>query len=214
MTVCEMIASDMAANLDPTQYGNRKRTGIQQYLVQMLHRIHSETDGNSRGDVKAVLATFIDWQESYSRQSHILGVKSCIANGVRPSLIPLLVSYFQSREMKIKWHNKFSKPRQMPGSGAMGSNLGNWEFDSQTNHNADCVPEEDRFKFVDDLTCLEVVNLINIGLASHNFRQQVPNNVPIHGQIVPNSHLKSQNYIAQISEWTKNQEMIISETKN
>ena len=203
MAICQMIASDMAANLDPTQYGNRKRTGIQHYLVRMLHRILSETDGNSRGEIKAILATFIDWQEAYSRQSHILGVRSFIANGVRPSLIPLLVSYFQSREMRIKWHSKLSKPRHMPGSGAMGSNIGNWEFDSQTNHNADCVPEEDRFKFVNDLSCLEIVNLVNIGLASHNFRQQVPNDVPVHGQIIPNTHLKSQTYIEKIDQWTQ-----------
>ena len=31
-----------------------------------------------------------------------------------------------------------------------------WEYLSKTNNNADCVPEEDRFKFVDDLTALEV----------------------------------------------------------
>ena len=95
----------------------------------------------------------------------------------------------------------------------MGSNIGNWEFDSQTNNNADCVPEDDRFKFVDDLSCLEVVNLINIGLASHNFKQQVPNDVPVHGQIIPSSHLKSQIFIDKINQWTKNQEMIISGEK-
>ena len=117
MAVCKMIASDMAAKLDPTQYGNRRRTGIQHYLVRMLHRILSE--------INAVLCTFIDWKEAYSRQSHILGVRSFLDNGVRPSLIPLLISYFQSREMRIKWHNKFSWPRKMPGSGAMGSNIGN-----------------------------------------------------------------------------------------
>ena len=94
MAVCQMIASDMAEHIDPTQYGNRKRTGIQHYLIRMLHRILSETDDNSRADAKAVLATFIDWQEAYSRQSHILGVKSFIANRVRPSLIPLITSYF------------------------------------------------------------------------------------------------------------------------
>jgi hypothetical protein len=97
----------------------------------------------------------------------------------------------------------------MPGSGAMGSNLGNWEFDSQTNHNADCIPEEDRFKFVDDLSFLEIVNLINIGIASHNLRWQVPNDIPLHGQIIPANHLKSQGYIEKISEWTKNQQMVI-----
>ena len=168
MAICDMIAKDMEERQDPTQYGNRKRTGIQHYLVRMINRILSETDKNQKGEIKAVLCTFIDWKEAYSRQSHILGVKSFISNGVRPSLIPLLISYFKAREMRIKWHGHLSKPRLMPGSGAMGFHIGNLEFDSQTNHNADSVPEEDRFKFVDDLSCLEIINLINIGLASHN----------------------------------------------
>ena len=93
----------------------------------------------------------------------------------------------------------------MPGSGAMGSNVGNWEFDSQTNHNADCIPEEDRFKFVDDLSLLEIVNLINIGIASHNFRWQVPNDIPLHGQIIPANHLKSQGNIEKITYFNMQQ---------
>ena len=140
-------------------------------------------------------------------------MRSFIENGVRPSLIPLLTSYFQSREMRIKWHGKFSKSKKMPGSGAMGSNIGNLEFDSQTNNNADCVPSKDRFKFVDDLSILEVINLINIGLASHNSKLQVPNDVPSHSQIIPNVHLKTQSYVDNIQKWTKDHQMVISEKK-
>ena len=213
MAICEMIASDMQAKLDPTQHGNRKRTGIQHYLLRLIHRILSETDKNSRGEISAVLCTFIDWKQAYSRQSHILGVRSFLTNGVRPSLIPLLISYFQSREIRIKWHNKLSKPRKMPGSGAMGSSIGNMEFDSQTNNNADCVPENNRFKFVDDLSILEIINLLNIGLASHNMKQQIPNDIPIHGQVIPSCNLRSQKYIEEINRWTLNQEMFISEKK-
>ena len=136
-----------------------------------------------------------------------------MANGVRPSIIPLIASYFMGREMRIKWHGQLSEPRQMPGSGAMGSNLGNWEFNSQTNNNADCVPEEDRYKFVDDLSILECINLINIGIASHNSKYQVPSDVPVHNQIIPSSHLKTQKYVEDINRWTKNQQMIISEKR-
>ena len=211
--ICEMVISDMSSNLDPTQYGNRKKTGIQHYLVKMLHRILSETDKNSRGQIKAVICNFVDWKQAYSRQSHILGIRSFIANGVRPSLIPVLTDYFRSRSMKVKWHGKLSESRHMPGSGAMGSCLGNWEFDSQTNNNADCIPEEDRFKFVDDLSFLEVVNLVNIGIFTHNTWQQVPNDLPTHGQMVDNSRLKSQQYLDNLNLWSDNQEMIISEKK-
>ena len=44
-------------------------------------------------------------------------------------------------------------------------------------------------------------------------KHQIPNDIPEHGQIIPASHLKSQKYIEEINEWTKNQEIIISENK-
>ena len=114
----------------------------------------------------------------------------------------------------MKWHGKMSKSQNMPGSGAMGSILGNWEFDSQTNNNADHIPEEDRCKFVDDLSFLEVVNLVNIGISSHDTKQQVPNDLPTHGQIVDGSHLKSQEYLDKINLWSKNQEIIVKARNN
>ena len=93
-------------------------------------------------------------------QCHTLGVKSFLKNVVRPALIPILISYFQDREMKIKWHGLVSNARKLPWGGVMGAALGNWEFLSQTNGNADCIPQDDRFKFVDDLSTLEIINLM------------------------------------------------------
>ena len=95
----------------------------------------------------------------------------------------------------------------------MGANLGNWEFLSQTNDNADCVPVEDRFKFVDDLSTIEVINLLTIGLSSLYMRNQIPSDVPTHGQFVNSDNLKSQQYLNQINEWTENHKMIISQKK-
>ena len=137
-------------------------------------------------------------------------MRSFLENGVGPSLMPLLTNYFQNREMKIKWHGKFSKSRKMPGSGAMGSTFGNWEFNSQTNHNADCIPEENRFKFVDVLSALEIVNLVNICISQFDTRQQVPNDLPTHGQFVESNLLLSQQYLDKINQWTEQQQMILS----
>jgi hypothetical protein len=99
------------------------------------------------------------------------------------------------------------------GGGAMGASLGNWEFLSQTNDNADCVPLDDRFKFVDDLTTLEIINLINIGISSFRMQNQVPSDIPTHGQYVEGRNLKSQKYLNQINTWTKDHQMVISEKK-
>ena len=211
--IAELVISDMKMGLDPTQFGNQKNTSIQHYLVSLIHRIVTNVDRNSRGEVNAVIMTFVDWKSAFSKQCHKLGIQSFIRNGVRPSLIPLLISYFQNRKIRIKHHGKTSKSRDQPGSGAQGATLGNWEFLSQTNNNADCVPIEDRFKFVDDLTTLEIINLLNIGLSSYNFKNHIPSDVPTDGYFVDKSHLKTQEYINHINEWTKKQQMEISAKK-
>ena len=189
----------MKEKLDPTQYGNQKNKSIQHYLVHMMHRIVTSLDRNTKGEVNAVLATFIDWKSAYSRQCHTLGIESFIRNGVRPSLIPLLISYFQNRRMRVKHHGIISESRHQPGSGAQGASLGNWEFLSQTNNNSDCVPEQDRFKYVDDLSILEIINLLNIGLTSHNFKSQIANDIPLHGQFIDKDNLLTQNYLNEIN---------------
>ena len=51
-------------------------------------------DNNKKGDTFAVLAVMIDWKQAFPRQDPTLGVQSFINNGVRGTLIPLLVNYF------------------------------------------------------------------------------------------------------------------------
>ena len=82
-----------------------------------------ETDKNWRGQIKAVNWIFVDWRQSYSRQSHIRGIKFFIVNGVYPSMIPVLTDYCRSRSMKVELHGNTSKYRNLPGSGAMGSTI-------------------------------------------------------------------------------------------
>ena len=81
------------------------------------------------------------------------------------------------------------------------------------NNNADCVPVEDRFKYVDDLSILEIINLLNIGITSYNIKCHIPSDIPIHGQYVAQENLLSQQYLNKINEWTIKQKMQISEKK-
>ena len=142
--ICELIIEDMVKKMDPTQFGNLKNTSIQHYLIFLIHRIMSSLDNNSKGNIFAGCLTIYDYKQAFSRQCHTLGVRSFIANGVRSSLIPVLTNYFQGRRCKIKWRGLLSKEKQLPGSGAQGSVLGNWEYLSQTNNNADHIPINDR----------------------------------------------------------------------
>ena len=93
------------------------------------------------------------------------------------------------------------------------STMGILEYLSQSNNNADCVSIEDRFKFIDDLSILEIINLLTIGISSINLKQHVPNDVPLHNQFIPSQNLESQKWLDEISTWTKNQKMKINEQK-
>ena len=88
-----------------------------------------------------------------------------------------------------------------------------WEYLSQSNDNADCIDVEDRFKFVDDLTILEIVNLLTIGLSSYNIKKHVPSDIATHGQFIACEDLKSQDWLNQINNWTNRQQMIINQNK-
>ena len=211
--ISKLIISDMEEKLDPSQFGNQRGISIQHYLIQMLHRILSVLDNNSKGDIFAVVANLIDWNNAFPRQCPKLGVESFMQNGVRPSLIPVLVNYFQDRQMSVKWHGCQSVPRNIKGGGPQGATLGLLEYLSQSNNSADCVQLEDRYKFVDDLTILEVVNLLTVGITSYNLKQHIPSDLPLHNQFIPPQNLHSQDWLDSIDEWTENQKMVINEKK-
>ena len=166
-----------------------------------------------KNEACAVLATFVDWKQAFPRQCPTLGVRSFVKNGVRPALIPLLINYLQGRRMEVKWNGQISSERKLKGGGPQGSTFGIWEYISQSNSNADCISESDKFKFVDDLSFLELIYLLNVGMASYNLKQHIPSNVPSHNQIIPTEHLKSQQYLNWIENWTRNQKMKLNTNK-
>ena len=104
--------------------------------------------------------------QAFDRQCPRLGIQLFLKNGERKSIIQVLISYFQNRRMKVKRHNKLSSLRDLSGGGPQGLNLGLHEYDSKSNDNTDFLLPEDKYKFVDDLSMLEIINLIDVVLAS------------------------------------------------
>ena len=211
--IAELMISDIMENLDPTQYANQEGVSLQHYLIKMINVILTDTDNSSKGEANAVIASLIDWKEAFPRQCPKLGIESFLKCGVRHSLIPVLVNYLQDRTMTVKWNGVTSSERKLNGGGPQGATFGLWEYLAQSNNSADCVDPKHRFKFVDDLTILEKVNLLLVGLASHNCHSSVPSDVPVHNQIIPGEHLKSQEYLQKIKEWTEQQKMVLNEKK-
>ena len=192
----------MCPNIDPSQFGNEKGLSIQHYLVKMVNQILTILDNNNAEEKYAVLAQLVDWSKAFDRQDPKIGIESFIKNGVRPTLIPLLISYFQERKMTVKWHGIKSSTYDLPGGGPQGCTFGLLEYKSSSNNNADHVPQKMRFKFVDDLSILEKLNLILLGLSSYNFRQHVASDIGTNQKFLPSSNIQSQQYLDKIEDWT------------
>ena len=167
----------MAPKRDPSQYGNEKKISIQHYVIKMLHRILTAVDRNSQNEAYAVIVGLVDWSQAFDRQCHKLGIQSFIDNGVRHSLIPILINYFQNRRIKVKWNGEKSDCIKVNGGGAQGGLFGILEYLSQNNDCANFVSEKDRYKFIDDLSLLELINLVSIGISGYNCKQQVPSDI-------------------------------------
>ena len=155
-------------------------------------RIFSVLDNSSKGEAKAVLATLVDWQQAFPRQCPKLGVEAFIAVGIRPFLIPILLNNFQERNMCVKWKGIYSQVKQLPGGGPQGGTIGILEFLAQSNDISNMVKPEDRHKFVDDLTALEIINLLCIQVTSYDLYSHVPSDIPIHNDWIKSENLESQ----------------------
>ena len=214
--IVKYMVNDMKGDLDKSQYANQEGQSINHYLVFMIDTILKALDGSAGGQHNAVILTLIDWSKAFDRQDATLAVKSFQDNGVRPCLIPLLISFFEDRLMTVNWHSVKSSVKRLPGGAPQGASLGVWSFLSQTNDNPEDTEEDKIYKFVDDKSLLEVINLFNIGIASHNIRARIPSNIPNSNICIPRHNLKTQKHMEDIQRWTDKKQMLLNvqKTKN
>ena len=68
--------------------------------------------------------------------------------------------------------------------GPQGALIGGIEYLAQNNDNADCVPAENRFKFIDDLSIVQMICLSGLFL-DYNFHQHVASDIAVDQQFLP-----------------------------
>ena len=141
-------------------------------------------------------------------------MQSFIENGVRPAFIPILINFFQNRKMRVKWKGYLSTQRTLNGGGPQGGTLGIEEYLSQSNDNTIFLKEDEKFKYIDDLSMLELVNLISIGIANYNFKAHVASDIGIDNKYLPPENILSQQYIHNIEQWTHNKQMKLNVEKS
>ena len=76
------------------------------------------------------------------------------------------------------------------------------------------MKEDEKFKYIDDLSMLEIVNLVSIGISSYNFKEHVASDIGIGSKYLPAENIKSQDYIENIERWTKTNLMKLNVDKS
>ena len=114
--------------------------------------------------------------------------------------------------MQVRYNGAYSGTYSLPGGGPQGTLVGLIEYFVQSNDNANCVDPELRFKFVDDLSILELVMLSGL-VTEYNFKQHVASDIGIDELYVPASSLKSQENLTTIADWTDQNLMKLNEEK-
>ena len=203
------ILKDIEPKLDSSQYGNRLGTGTEHLLISLVDRILKLLDENNKS---AVIASLLDWSSAFDRQDPTLAVKKFLEIGIRTPLIPVLVSYLSDREMQVKYKGSLSETHHLPGGGPQGTMIGLIEYMIQSNDNADCVNPSDRFKFVDDLTLLELVSISQC-LSEYKFTDHVASDIGIGHDFLDPDTLRTQMNLDWIADWTKNNLMKLNEKK-
>ena len=114
--------------------------------------------------------------------------------------------------MRVKFNGEISKLMDLIGGGPQGTLIGGIEYIVQSNDNADIVLPEDRFKYIDDLSVLQLVCLSGL-LVEYNFYEHVASDVGVDQVFLPPSSYCSQDTLNYISNWTKENLMKLNEKK-
>ena len=87
------------------------------------------------------------------------------------------------------------------GGGPQGTLLGQIEYLVQSDDNADIVSSNDRFKYIDDLSVLQLVCMAGL-LIEYDFTQHVASDIAVGDKFLPDTAYESQDTLDFISNWT------------
>ena len=206
----DWILSDIQGKIDTSQYGNIKASSTEHMIVFLMDKILHLLDNNN--NKSAIIATLVDWSSAFDRQDPTLAIKKFLDMGVRESLVPVLVSYLTNRRMQVRFNNCYSGVYMLPGGGAQGTLIGVISYLVQSNDNANCVDSSMRYKFVDDLTVLELLMLSGL-VYEYDFKNHVANDIAIDELFINPDDMKSQETLDTIANWTETNKMKLNVEK-
>ena len=123
--VLDWLLEHIGEQLDSQQYGGRKGTSINHYLIDLITFILYNQD---LPESRAVLAVMVDFSKAFNRQNHHILVTKLSEMGVPGWLLKIVVGFLEERELIVTFNGAKSASKEMPGGGPQGTVLGMFLF--------------------------------------------------------------------------------------
>ena len=205
----DWVTEDIGNKLDLNQFAGKKGTGTEHLIVALVDRVLSLLD---KPGMRAVVAAAVDWASAFSRTDPTKTITKFVNMGLRSSLVNILIEFIEERQMSVKYNGEESKLHTLIGGGPQGSWSGQACYLTASDDCAETVPLDDRYRYCDDLTILELVMLGDI-LTEYNFLEHVASDIPLDFRFLPPSRLDTQSNLDAISSWTDSNLMLLNEAK-
>ena len=216
--------------LDLSQYGGKKGTSVNHYLIDFISFILYNQDLT---EPLAILAAMVDFRKAFNRQNHAILITLLGDMGVPGWLLNIVAGFLTERELILTYRGAQSGKKELPGGGPQGTVLGMFLFIILINAvgfmqeerlngeivtraaNAHKVIKAMHAKYVDDLTVAEAVNLRNVLSVEEESSLTRPLNYHQRTeQVLKENCSLVQNQLKEIEEYAVKHDMQINQKKS
>ena len=172
--------------------------GTEHLMVAMVDRILQLLDAPG---ASAVFMAAIDWMGAFDRLDPTITIHKLITMGVRPSLIPIIVEFMTDRSMTVKYNTASSKWHTLVGGSPQGSWMGQMAYIAASDDAARGLDDQDKFKFCDDLTILELVKMSGL-LMEYDYKEHVASDIATDQKYLDPTLFNTQANLDELQIWT------------
>ena len=182
------ILEDIDKSININQFAGRRGMGTEHMIVAMVDRVLQLLD---KPGMSAVVATAVGWMGVFDRLYPTITIIKLVSLGVRPSLVPIIIEFLMDRRMTVRYNTASSKWHSLVGGSPQGSWIGQMAYIAASDDTARGLEDEDKYKFCNDLTILELVMMGGL-LAEYNFATHVASDIGTDQLFLDPSNLKTQ----------------------
>ena len=140
----------------------------------------------------AVILSSYDWSGAFDRIDPTKFAVKMINLGIRSSIAKIIIDFLNERKMEVKMNNHTSTHFDLVGGGPQGSLIGQLIYIISSDDAAEEIPEEDKFKYIDDLSAVDEIRASK--LTDYDVFSHVPSDVATGQKFVAASTFKTQGY--------------------